>query len=749
MPLQKKLAFNLNTNGNTGFEQSFANLAHAYLKDAAPSLMDHELGFQLLDTNEENTRAVGVFGFMVGSQVLYAPVFFLNGDLKGNELLYVKSNDMFTPLKEGWLQYIMNRKPQSLGEPGDPSSINPSIRRPDLSQFYQTPGKIASHVADFAIEFLPSYAAITTAEFAKEAEDLRGLISEKFNLDRFMKSASSDDLKVLCDTLESNSTIAGRFAEWYGFDKLAEAVKRAKQDETQPSALDLPDISNPDLFFEPSKLDVYLDVDSMPGDATDPEKEYFYSHNILVRDNRKVEEHAKVLDESSDIKLSNPNSTGKYQVLDKTGLTVERVVLSRPIGPNSVTEKVAILDPSGDVRLVFKRDAVFVVNDGKDAQKAFSDWWATVGSNSVDRNSTYIAVTKDGVSSIPFVIERSLGKAADGSSAYEISFKGSESWDTYDSSTKSKDGQRFVSNNSREYLYIGSKADSKLHVHEGSIYAPAQAKFIKVDPYPDSDAFVPGDIHDAQRRLQRGTIKVKATRDANRYAIDGQEMVSKQAALKTLVLKYRLGFDSAKDVLSKLATAAPRANYAFRIKLADPMLTDNAQHSFGVDFTPQTDRSTNFMNFQGSMAPSSEQRSTISELSGANSDLSGYNILTEGRNAVKSYVQNAADRGDKDIFDVGMLSSLLKAVKDDMIIDQYIPDLMKAMDKLGRLLFQYYWHYDKFSARFGKSDMPELEDALRNSFEMLSEVILFLKNKTIDPYAENDTPDISLNTSAA
>jgi hypothetical protein len=33
---------------------------------------------------------MGLFGFKVGDQWLYAPVFFLNGDLKGHELLYIK-----------------------------------------------------------------------------------------------------------------------------------------------------------------------------------------------------------------------------------------------------------------------------------------------------------------------------------------------------------------------------------------------------------------------------------------------------------------------------------------------------------------------------------------------------------------------------------------------------------------------------------------------------------------------------------
>ena len=99
-----------------GFEQAFSSLAYAYLKDRAPRLIDFIIGFQLVDRNEDNTKAVGVFGFKVGKQWLYAPVFFLNGDLKGHELMYLKNADQFLPLKENWVNYVLSRKPHILGE---------------------------------------------------------------------------------------------------------------------------------------------------------------------------------------------------------------------------------------------------------------------------------------------------------------------------------------------------------------------------------------------------------------------------------------------------------------------------------------------------------------------------------------------------------------------------------------------------------------------------------------------------------
>src|SRR5262245_31745770 len=50
----------------TPFEQAFSNLAHLTIRDKAPKLLEYEVGFQLVEKNADNTKAVGVFGFKVG-----------------------------------------------------------------------------------------------------------------------------------------------------------------------------------------------------------------------------------------------------------------------------------------------------------------------------------------------------------------------------------------------------------------------------------------------------------------------------------------------------------------------------------------------------------------------------------------------------------------------------------------------------------------------------------------------------------
>jgi len=151
--------------GETEFEQAFSSLAYAYLRDKAPRLLDFMVGFQLVERNEDNTKAMGVFGFNIDKQWLYAPVFFLNGDLKGHELLYVKSNDSFVPMKENWVNYIMSRKPHVLGE-GDARSLSDlGGVHPDIRSLSIPPsvggGKRAAD-EEWVKEVLPMLAAFKT-----------------------------------------------------------------------------------------------------------------------------------------------------------------------------------------------------------------------------------------------------------------------------------------------------------------------------------------------------------------------------------------------------------------------------------------------------------------------------------------------------------------------------------------------------------------------------------------------------------
>ena len=158
---------------STPFEQAFANLAHSVVAEKAPKLLEYEVGFSLLDKTDENTKAVGVFGFRVGHQWLFAPVFFLNGALKGTELLYLKDRDLFVPMTDGWVDYLLGRKPNIMGREVSRNLSQLGVLSPNLYQLSRSPYKIASasghkipELPTWCVDFLPVLAKLALTKVA-------------------------------------------------------------------------------------------------------------------------------------------------------------------------------------------------------------------------------------------------------------------------------------------------------------------------------------------------------------------------------------------------------------------------------------------------------------------------------------------------------------------------------------------------------------------------------------------------------
>jgi hypothetical protein len=121
----------------------------------------------------------------------------------------------------------------------------------------------------------------------------------------------------------------------------------------------------------------------------------------------------------------------------------------------------------------------------------------------------------------------------------------------------------------------------------------------------------------------------------------------------------------------------------------------------------------------------------VDGMSSYHTDPNTYDPFYQPDQGAMQVAQQAAASGQKEVFDTAMISGMLKSVRQDSLVDRYLGDLMKALDKLGRILFMFYWHQEEFEDRYGKQDLPELEDSIRNAFEVLGDVVLFLKEKTV------------------
>ncbi len=130
----------------TALEQNFAELGNARLRDKSPALLDYLVGFQLIKATDEGDKAIGIFGFEIGDSFHYAPVFFLNGQVKGLDSLYSVDSDIFVPLSEDWINQIINRRPNQLGEADTKDRDERGTRLPNYTRLRQIPGGTGGNI---------------------------------------------------------------------------------------------------------------------------------------------------------------------------------------------------------------------------------------------------------------------------------------------------------------------------------------------------------------------------------------------------------------------------------------------------------------------------------------------------------------------------------------------------------------------------------------------------------------------------
>ena len=814
--------------GETEFEQAFSSLAYAYLKDKAPRLLDFMVGFQLVDRNDDNTKAIGVFGFEVGDQWLYAPVFFLNGDLKGHELLYLKNKDAFVPLKENWVNYLIARKPHVLGEGSSANAYELGGLSPNISRLSMPPG-IGFGKRGFdawSHGFLPLYAAAnikSAKSLYKEAsldsqlalDTISGAPLEaalaptaaKLDLNAVLPT-SYGLLKSAFDLSQKFTGVAEGFKNFYGADcfsrwgrelqknasDASKAVLSSRPQVKQASTSNslIPEVDDrPEHPVKSGKLRMYVyehvTVHGAP-ELSDSEKEKLMRDTVLVKDERDDSEVSKAYNTQTRQILMNPDETNLYSVLEKPGNFSKMFVAVNPVSNRGAQDMATAVRLEGSGNKAWMNSYTGNVFADQDADREeWNDWFDGLSdSDSLQVGGHYIAVVPTHSSSVPFQVRESYGDGV-----YKVDFEDRPNY----SETRIVQRPRVENGN-----YLGSydpspspygatlrvdaegKAGTKLRAIAGELRVPGAAKFLKLkEPsnYSGGSLLIPccgdddnnsdppiiqfGNINDIQTMFYEKTARLKIYDGGSDVTITsplGTKRFNKRAAFVSLVTEH--GF-SEKVAREMIGVAGAKNGVQYRVEYAPGFgdqqdLTKSAFSSLGPGpNSPISDLPADKgMELLGGRTPVMTQSpielsEIVPELDSNMTDPNVWdpfqNYTAEDFQKTVSTAQQAASEGQKEVFDVSMVSSLLKTVRQDSLIDRYLGDLMKALNSLGRILFLFYWHQEEFEDRYGKSDMPELEDSIRNSFESLGDVTLFLKEKTIEsPFEQGG--DIGLDESA-
>ena len=695
------------------FEQTVADLAHDFLNDKAPTLMKDELGFQLLDKSDDDTRGVGVCVFKPNGILMFAPVFFLNGEIKGHELLYLPEQDLFIPLKEAWINEILGKKPIIIGDSVDKGyQSRNGAGHPDM-RLFRTPPKFASWINPL-IPQIKKYMETVGSSLNKTASliiDSSKQLADATSLEKFLKYASPRGLRKLSKLINKSLLTKRAFSDMYpevNLIKLAEDKQSEARSKYLLRAEPTPKWG--DNFFKSSADHGFVRIISYSTtittgtdfDLSEKEKEKLLRDQYLVIDSRPDADVSVI--EQKGLSFVNPSDSGIYSVLMGDGSYKDYAIL-----------KVFPVDRG---RFFCDDHSTEYLVCGLDGHKGFY------------ANNTEIFARKkynkdkfdDWFKSLPACDNMSI--LQNSNILNFVDSKGTCYGDV-DPFNISRVGDIIRMDN----VEIGNTLSKKLKKLGGKLYVPSDCKVVVSEFTTDKNIFGTPELIEKAQRDNFENIKLAVANDWCK--INDTTYPTKFAGFCALIKDYNLREKDAKSLFKQ--AEANSGNYytvTARIKKADSLLDElKLREGSNMYFPEPTESSVSVLSSNLPAGPS-ESREVQSDNSYYMQYENPYNNSVEDFPAMEmQQIQNALQQGQDEVFNLSVLKQFLNDGDLSSEIDHEIPELIRGMNHAGQMLFRYYWKGDKFKELYGPQEMPELESSLRKIFELMGDVILLLKHK--------------------
>lgn len=697
--------------------EAFAQQAYTSIENRSGLLMTdpYLLGFEIIERNEGNNRLVGAFAFRVGEELLLAPVFFLNGTLKGQYLLYRKTKDKFCPNNKFQIRAIMaEAEALSEGEPIDRNATHGATMEFESRALAAPPRKFASDNRELILELWKD----ATEAAAKSVE-------------------TSPVLKqFLVDHPEFKEKAASLIQE---DDEFAQAVVISR-------ALDADVIGKQAAEDRGPLLQI---VTEMPEDHEKlaSVQDSLFKRGYAIEDNRSAEDALEAVccdDFQEDSLRTTPHNSIDY-ALDHSGSPVK--VLCAPVAGRSRSGMDLIVlegkdkgkcadiarspelydsptecEPCGHSRL---RNAVFTDNKAvtEDEQEE-----AIMG----------VGTDKPKAGKCYRVFISSLGKLA-GNGKIRVEKVEKDGKDITIVRTK-YDGDIIL----RSDLEETTQGDAA-GCAGGTCTYGKDARWIEVEDSYEAPALL--DASDLWNHVisnnSRGKMKAGSVngqlylRHLNRV-----KQYDTESSMALKLASLGLGVDHAYSIVDR---AASGETFEFDIvppltKLAhvwyerEPdMENDFVPTGYDSDFGIRIDDMTGVPIQYGTRRdrqtrPESRYLDAAVPLgSGATADHLPDEVLLSMSNPAQELSQAAQNSGLDHLIDHGALGSLVKTFDAVALATSYLDKIEDGVDALGRIVFLILWKPADFAEKFGDNDMPHLENTLVSAFEKHGDLVLELR----------------------
>jgi len=707
--------------GDATFEAKFAKLAFTQISERVPSLQKHYKGFQLLDKSDDESEAVGIAAFLVNDLFLYIPIFFLEGDLKGAELLYIYQHDMFVPSTDAWISTLKKGEMKTLGKLEQMSGTKNNFSEPGQvitdSMNIDNIRKMAS-VADANLNGLVS-GDVVSKMFRSTQGYVQPQLSESLLLLDKSASLAACFFNTCVKKPELTNAMCKAYNDLDAIKKVAADVTKAKPEaEATPEPEAVAIITSTD---DPAAKDLEL-----------REKDLLIRNGVFIVDKR--EQSSDVFRERiNDDGWRAPQHAGVYDVLLADGTTERMFALPLPKGfdyrysPDYNKGQIGLVRVS-DPSIMYNtcKDDVHVrtptpgTKEQAELVEKFKTLTNTVLTRAIAKREaetdydkrwkmpSKFVLIEHGLSPVILDINDCGGAIGTSADALDTMNSGTAIKVLTYSKTKPK-----YSNWERVTTYFSDRA-CELGVVSGTVLIPADTKYIQLQEHGKLP-FELGSPELIQRQWMKqasadnkgwGAITLHCKNRRYRLLTGrGYDSgpINKLAALEKLVLQSGIGAANAQRMLVE-AEDARQASYV--VKYAAVKYSDPNERSA----VPYVERQ-------------AEQYTT------SRPELK---MLSDTAVSKVDQAVSASQAGVREVFDTEVLKQLLDISDIAEPRRELVAKMMEAVDANGRLLFLYYWHRDSFEERYGTQEATKLAGTLLTVFESQGDLVLYLREKMSD-----------------
>lgn len=820
------------------FENDFSTLAFQFVQDRAPALMPYMIGFEVVDRTDDGSKAVGIYGYKVDDDFYYIPVFFLNNQIRGVDMILNKKTNSFMPLTENWVNYIVDRHSVTLGKPvsGD---VTRSLEQPDLT-FLKEPKNQALPKAAEAKEpeemwsLKQAWAIMRDQTVKMASEDL--LLKDMFNgvlravkgvsfkkqaeatyIKGFLRTVGGPEAQVSLLKSFKNIKFANAALSFYeslaAFDE--ENVKEASvhKDILAKKAAAAPKLR---IVTAAENVDIKDETSLSEEDARQ-----VLTRGFTIQDARPAETTAEMTDDTLTVdfekRFSTPTEVGKYSFVMSDGKLREGFLLSLTHSMTDCDNQATVIYFPED-KVVAKAKAENLLVDTGTASKAngtsFKELFDQAKANDeVEPNNqddetgkAYLFLSADGQAFGPVRVSAVFKDGDELSydmkdSAYNFVVRSGGNhknpdfgnWDISDR-FHDADGYR------KDYVYVdrncggeccceSSSCQSVIKFIDGisrpsrtskGVLIPASWKVVECTNVRPWAKWLPDEKDEDHRKRsdkcdqlrleyeekysfgsptcilaslsEQGVRRVKiASIGPNEYHlhVDGfrqtPQMTYKEAALK-LVANFGARPADAFKALEKAASEGfvrvlisgrKTLQKAAQVGVSMPAMTPQAPAVDNYTGIPvYEDPYTDIQHGQFTGVPSLPEDGGLTRGIANGSEVQrAIEGPTDGMMPIDQAAQELADQaaqaGQRHVFDQAAVGGLSKVYDTSAVVDSYIPNFMDSLDRLGRILFLFYWKHEDFNTRYGSDDVVEMEDRLRSVFKQLGDLTLKLKEKAV------------------